>query len=455
MTNKGLSRSSLCLLDRLTDRFPRSVPPSFQKAFLLVLGNRLTFSYYYFRYSLKIRDSVGSKRILVLCDVGIGDAIIVQEAVHALTENFPTAGIDYVCNRLAAELLHPLPGVHRVFPFYAGGGAPSKEECERLRSEILRTPYSLIINFSPFFYRSFLRSGSPVVDAYVPFTAFMIRQWKKNAEGMHISVAIGSFLREFFGSQTMESRARFVLRDIPETRDRFRGNVIFLSDQAVASADRCLEEFRFREGSRLLFFNPDASSRYSLPPLDLQVGILRAALRSDAIGGVLLGVGHTQKGIELALLDGLPPSLKEKIRVVGKLPLPVFAALLDACDMFVSGDGGPTHIAAARKISVSGLRALRNRTAVVSIFGATDSRMYGYDSSRAGHVGANQDVPSRVFVADTPCRNITCVNKLGKTCATVRCFEGLDPGVIAEYITSYFESLASVDMNLESSQARP
>ena len=52
--------------------------------------------------------------------------------------------------------------------------------------------------------------------------------------------------------------------------------------------------------------------------------------------------------------------------------------------------------------------------------------MYGFDSKTTGFFAASQDAPSRVFAGKSPCRNITCINKLAKTCSQVRCFQGLD-----------------------------
>jgi ADP-heptose:LPS heptosyltransferase len=124
----------------------------------------------------------------------------------------------------------------------------------------------------------------------------------------------------------------------------------------------------------------------------------------------------------------------------------VFTALIDASDMFVSGDTGPLHVAACRKFSQSGL-PLRNRTAIVAIYGATDSRMYGYDSVQPFHAPANQDVPSRSFSAPAPCRNISCINKFGKSCAKVRCFDGLPVEEIANDMISYFRWLDGADLS--------
>jgi hypothetical protein len=124
------------------------------------------------------------------------------------------------------------------------------------------------------------------------------------------------------------------------------------------------------------------------------------------------------------------------------LPLEVYSALIDFCDVFVSGDKGPLHLAAARRFSRTGKFVFRNRTAVLSLFGATPARMSGYDSFQPGYLPANQDAPSWAYTAGSPCRNITCLNKMYKTCRTIRCFDEVDIEGLARRVGSYLEGLA-------------
>jgi hypothetical protein len=56
--------------------------------------------------------------------------------------------------------------------------------------------------------------------------------------------------------------------------------------------------------------------------------------------------------------------------------------------------------------------------------------MSGYDHFQPGYVPANQDAESHTFVSKSPCRNITCLNKMMKTCERLRCFESLDTQAI-------------------------
>ena len=93
-----------------------------------------------------------------------------------------------------------------------------------------------------------------------------------------------------------------------------------------------------------------------------------------------------------------------------------------------------------RRLS-SGKSKFRNKTFIVSIFGATPARVSGYDSKNPLFLPANQDVQSRTYVSESPCRNVTCVNKMFKTCKTVRCFEVLDVENIAVDIKLHLSGL--------------
>ncbi len=183
--------------------------------------------------------------------------------------------------------------------------------------------------------------------------------------------------------------------------------------------------------------NPDTSSVYSRIPLSYQINLIKGLIRLPQVGAILLGSGHTEKDIEQQILRAIPYRERGKITIVpATMPLDAYAALIDLTDVFITGDTGPLHIAAARKIRTSGQRPLRNQTSIHSIFGATPARIYGYDSARTGFFPSNQDAPAYTYIADSPCRNITCINKSEKNCKTVRCFQNLNVQSIVREIES-------------------
>jgi hypothetical protein len=148
-----------------------------------------------------------------------------------------------------------------------------------------------------------------------------------------------------------------------------------------------------------------------------------------------VGEGHSDPGMGQRLLSSLPLHLRTQAALVpSTLSATAYAALTDKVDAFVSGDTGPLHWAAARKVSRTQNRVFFNRTSVFCLFGATTPSMSGYDSKTPGFLPAWQDAESRTFISTPPCRNLTCMNKLYKNCVSPRCFEGLSASMVAQEV---------------------
>jgi heptosyltransferase II len=442
MTNKGLSKHALYALDRLTDFSPTIFPRILQTTLVMILGNRYVFSFSQKRYGRILKRVKAFDKILVLGDIGIGDAVNVQQAVNILRDLFPDGQIDYLCHKTGGDLLSALPAADHVFRVYEGYGVASRNEHLQIRSLLKQHDYDVILNFSPFVHTRSLRSKAVVLDLYVPMAAYVMRLWRLNGGPKHVSSMLRVFLQEFFAEVTVSRKSPHPSGGNDHQKPSlFKGNIVYLPHDAIEGAQDFLKRQNLADRDRLVFFNPDGTCRYSQIPLSLQIQIIGRLLESEDINAVLIGGGHSDVEVEERIIASLPGDSRRKLFLVPSQPLPGFAAIIDACDLFISGDGGPVHIAAAKKVPISGHDSLRNCTAVVSIFGASDSRMYGYDSELPGHVPSYQNAPSKVFVGSAPCRNITCINKLGKTCREVRCFQGLKADVIVSYVKSYCREL--------------
>jgi hypothetical protein len=140
--------------------------------------------------------------------------------------------------------------------------------------------------------------------------------------------------------------------------------------------------------------------------------------------------------VEDEILEGIPGESASRMVVCPEsLPLEDFTALSDRCRVFISGDTGPLHLAAARKLDPRGQHSYLNRTAVVGVFKATDPRIYGYDSTRANFVAAAQDAPSWSLEAAPDCKNLSCsLQRITQTCPADRCRDALDPEAAAALV---------------------
>ena len=419
---------------RMTELFPVIGARLLDATVRPLAGSRALATLFTRRNRAIMRGVKSFRRFLVIPDIHIGDAVLTQPALTAVRDFFPDAEIDYVVSSAAAPLIEGNPDATRILPAFSGGSFPSLTDVAALRELIREGRYDLCLSFSS------LLEPQEQADLAQPFVSIMshgatiVRNERDPAEINHFSYQHYRFVR---GVLAMAAR--------PVREERYRGARATLSDEAIEGARHFAARSRLVPEAPLVMFNPDGASPYTRMPFESQHALLRRIARdTPAEATILVGAGHTDEGIGQRLVDAMPAARRSKIRIIPRrLPLAAYAALLDLADVFVTGDTGPLHLAAARRYSRSGAHTFRNRTAVVSFFGATLPRMSGYDSSQPGYLPANQDAPSWCFHAASRCHNITCLNKLYKTCRVVRCFEHLDVAAVADVVVSHLAGLAA------------
>lgn len=417
---------------RLTDRFPAAGGRLLDATIRPIYGNRAVAALYARRNRAAIRRMRGFQRFLVIPDVHIGDAVMSQSWVMALRDVFPDAEIDYVVNRAVAPLIEGHPDATRVIPLFSGETFPTSADLAGLRALINEGRYDLCLCSCPFIEPGDVAPRSQAFLHFVTHGAAILRNEGDFTQINHFSYQGYRFVRDLLSTVARPGR-----------EDTFPGVRTTYADSVIEESGRFAAATGLAGGGPIVIVNPDAASRYTLVPFEQQAALLGAIAGGvTARTAILVGAGHTAAGIGERLVASLPDATRARARIIPRsLPLPVYSALLDRADVFISGDTGPLHLAAARRYARSGKHAFRNRTAVLSVFGATPPRMSGYDSSKPGYLAANQDAPSWCYQAGSPCRNITCLNKLFKTCGTVRCFEEVDTAGVAARVLGYLQAL--------------
>ncbi len=370
----------------------------------------------------------GFRRFLVIPDIHIGDAVVMQSALIALRDFFPDAEIDYAINKSVGPLLDGNPDATRIMPIFTGGRMPSSADFKTLQDIIRQGRYDLCLNLCPFMEEKDLSDSIQPALRFMGHAPAIVHNENDSSQINHFSYQIYRFVRDMLSIAAQPIRP-----------DSFRGVRTIHSDDAIELASRFMRDAGLSPHSPVIMVNPDSSSKFNLLPFDRQAELLRLlAGNTGADTAILLGAGHTETGIGERLTDSLPSMVRSKVHIIPRsMPLDVYSALIDFADIFITGDSGPMHLAAARRYSRSGRHRFRNRTAVLSVFGATMPRMSGYDSVQPGYLPANQDAPSWCYQAGSPCRNITCLNKMFKTCGTVRCFEYVDVAGLADVAVSH------------------
>lgn len=420
--NLTLQKQLFGLTSALTDLSPRQ-GARFLDATVRPLIQHPALRNAFHQKNLQVLRRAGTlRRVLILSDIHLGDAVMLQGFPAAIRDFFPEAETHYVVSRAAAPFVAGHPDVSVLHPLYRGGSLPSAEDHESVRSLIRDGGFDLIVNACPFFTPGHpLPTQGPLLD-FLSHAPRLVENEYDPTEPNHFIFQGHRFLVSLLRELHPPRRAPFL-----------RGARVFLDDASCDEAARFAEETPLTGREPRIFLNADTASPFTKPPEDFCADLL---LRWTAHGArVWMGEGHTDRGIGRRLIEALPAPLRDRVRLVpAALPARAYAALIDHADVFVSGDTGPLHWAAARKESATGRRTFRNRTSVVGLFGATPPRMSGYDSDLPGYLPAWQGAPSKTFVSAPPCRNLTCLNKLHKTCRVHRCFEGMAAPRVAEAV---------------------
>ncbi len=431
MLDNKLQKFLFHLTSLLTTWFPRFGSWFFNTVIPPIAGNKLLIRYLD-RKNLKVLQQVEKfEHILVIPDVHIGDAIMMQAAVASFRDFFPDARIDYVVKKAVACLIEGNPDISNLYPVFTGAPMPNQSDIEHVKRIVAENHYDLCFNCSPFFEDSSLFPPGQKILNLMTVAPKMVRNDIEKIGNNHFLFQCHEF------PHLLLEKLRPVQR-----REKFKGVPLTLGDRAIDEAKTFLASNRISGNDPILFFNPDTASQYTRIPFEKQLEFLK--LLAQLPVHILLGSAFTAKGIEAQLLERMSAEENRKFTIVPtSLSLDGYSALIDFTDVFISGDTGPLHMAAARKVSKSGKFSFRNKTFVISIFGATPPRMSGYDSTDPLLPAANQDVLSKTYVSESLCRNITCVNKMAKTCVVVRCFEVLDIQTIFSDIQDHVSKLSS------------
>jgi len=385
--------------------------------------------------TIRFRKRGEPKRILVISDIHLGDAILIQSFISALKQAFPNLELTYFYQAKAAPIIRGNPHVDRHLAYFGSSGRPSLSECQKLKDISETSDFNLILNFCHALPSSIFKFSRALVVQPIQIIGNVMRAYYLNNQKAHVLFHLDRYAHEL--AQKMSSPGGFRFK--PGTN--FTGGEIYLTQRASREAQDIQARWKLNPESRKIMINPDSSSPLTFIPFNFQSALLRGVL-SVQNSTVLMCCGYNFPKIEEELIKEIPSNLKDKIVVVPKdVPLDVQAAMMDGCDMFITGDTGPLHMAAAHKTILDSDNEFRNRTAVVGLFGATSAKVYGYDSFIKNYLPASQAARSKSFEGRPSCKNLICMDdKSFLNCRKGRCFEGLSTARVIEYVRDYFSS---------------
>ncbi len=308
------------------------------------------------------------RNILIIKPGAIGDLLQLTPVLRALKSLFPESRVTLLVGSPAtATLFRNNPRVDETIVYEKKGEHRPLRSFLRLWRRLREAGYDLVLNFQ----RSNLKTW---LLAAAAFPCRVLVYHKSDQQGLH---AVVDHLR------TIEplgvSAASLDLELFPGPGDR-------------AFAEAALSSWR-GDKKPVVALNPGAS--HAVNQWGPERFAALADLLAERIGARIMIVGGREDG---GLAEAVARELKaEPLVMTGKTTLLQLGALLEQCDVLVTGDTGPLHIATAVG------------TRVVALFGAADP-------ARTGPVGRGHRVVQARDAACVPCRSRTCSNSVALEC---------------------------------------
>ena len=302
-------------------------------------------------------DEAPPKRVLLFRLERIGDLLMTLGAIGAIRARLPDAELRLVVGSWNAPLAHCMPVVDRIetfdVPWLSRERRGSTLRAASTQSAFWRRhDFDLAINFEPD-----IRSN-----------ALLATSGARRRAG-YASGGGGGFLTDVLDyDRTIHSAAnaqRLVDRVLPPERyppsAESSNRIPFLIPRAAReTADRLLAA---AEGGRpLVGINPGAGRLIKEWPPERFAAVATTLAADDSATIVLLGAEGDRSQAD-GVRQALPPDVA-LIDLVGQAPLVELAAVLARLSVLITGDTGPSHLAATVD------------TPVVALFGPTDPNRY-------------------------------------------------------------------------------
>jgi hypothetical protein len=343
-----------------------------------------------------IESKAHTPRFLITLDRGIGDtALVGLSAVDQIIQDDPAAygNIDILCTPLQSQIFAYDPRINRVIQtdknFSAG-----PHVTEWLRGIILDTEAAQIIHYLQSRRYEAVLPSIVAPGLYLRLHSHLMypRVFKlaKNLllQGVPSNIPMRKFIRQMVN--------RYFGKDIPaaELCDEV---MLYLDTQQIQKAVMVIEQLKkgsnvVSENARVLLVATDSGSIVTRPPTHLLAPALADVLRKsrNLIVGILPSYTDTMaaKNLELAL----EPEFAGRVFMLpgeSTFTLLETAALIDQADIFVTGDTGVMHLAAATKRVIQDQAtpfAPKNSVIIIAIFGGTNPDIWG-DGERTIIVG--------------------------------------------------------------------
>lgn len=342
-------------------------------------------------------DTSEGSRYLITIDVGIGDAVAIGlSAIDQIIRNDPAAygNIDVLCNKLQSEIFAYDPRVKNILTtditFF-----PSLEPSSWLKTIFLEDEKAAVVHL---LRERHYKGVFPSIVApglyfglhshiMLPNILHLVKDLliQHHPAGVSLRTLARQMVNRSFGKQ------------IPDAALEDEEVLLYVGSEQIRKAVQMATMMKQQAGiddedCRLLVVAPDSASAVTRPPTDLLAAALSQALEECPDLMVCILPSYTDTAASENLYFALAPRFAGRVILLPAIPrarLLETAAFVDQADIFVSGDTGVMHLAAAMKRLKPGSDMLfhpRNAVKIITLFGGTNPDYYGY-SKRTTIVG--------------------------------------------------------------------
>lgn len=312
------------------------------------------------------------QNILVRMPNWVGDLVMATPVLTDLRRAFPHASITAMCKTPICELLKEDGSINELFCF-------TKPQNDFLRRETKRNIIKKMIQGK--------------YDLGILLTNSFSSAWWFWQGGVKRRIGFSGHMRSLLLTDPLtpcSQREHQVLSykrlleplGIPLSNTKPR---LYVSDKEVAEAKELLYQRGYRPGKKLVGMNPGAAygSAKCWPSERFRELALRLVQEED-VYVVVFGDASTESLVK-QICQGLPESV---MNLAGVTSLRELCCIIKSCDVVVTNDSGPMHIAAAFDVPL------------IAFFGSTDK----YKTGPYGHEEAVIDKE----VSCSPCFKRSC-----------------------------------------------
>lgn len=270
-------------------------------------------------------ESLSPKNCLIISTTGIGDAIWGTPAIRAIKEHFPGLSVCVLANANSAEIFKGNLSIKKIFIF-----RKSISKILSVIKELRNNHFDTVVVFQAtdriIWLMAYLTGASKIIGSrrHSKETDFVITHPVEIPHNTHAIYARHLLIRELGVSSN--------LKEIE----------LFIADNEKKRIYDFLKERGVNHNSFLIGFQPGAAKPYKRwsGKNFIKLGKMISKIRDD----IRIIITGSKKEEELAqrIADEI-----NGISLAGKLTLRESSAVIERCNLFITNDTGPMHIAVA------------------------------------------------------------------------------------------------------------